>query len=85
MDANTLTTLITSVGFPIVACIGMFWYLTRIMDKRDEKINTTLLQMTEVVSENNKLIDMFSQKMDMLFRLIELREKGVDDNDVRRS
>lgn len=85
MDANTLTALITSVGFPIVACIGMFWYLTKVMDKRDEKINDTLNKMTDVVSENNKLIDMFAEKMDLLFKLIELREKkkGDDKDDLR--
>ena len=27
MDANTITTLITSVGFPIVAAGGLFWYM----------------------------------------------------------
>ena len=55
------------------------------MDKRDEKINDTLNKMTDVVSENNKLIDMFAEKMDLLFKLIELREKkkGDDKDDLR--
>lgn len=32
MDMNTVTTFITTVGFPIVCACVMFWYIT----KRDE-------------------------------------------------
>ena len=27
MDANAITSLITSVGFPIVCCLGMGWFI----------------------------------------------------------
>ena len=29
MDVNALTTAISSLGFPIVMCGGMFWYMMK--------------------------------------------------------
>lgn len=80
MEINTVAQLITSVGFPIVAAIGMFYYLTKIMDKRDEKMDATLKSMTDVVNENNKVITVFTEKIDLLFRLIEDDKKGGADD-----
>ena len=41
MDYNTIVTLVGSLGFPIVACIGLFWM-----------INTTMKEFKETVAEN---------------------------------
>lgn len=43
MDYNTVVTLVGSLGFPIVACIGLFWM-----------INTTMKEFKETVAENTK-------------------------------
>lgn len=79
MDGATLTTLISSVGFPIVASIGLFWYMTNQMQKRDEKIDETLKKITEVVNENNKIVATFTEKMDIVFKLIEQRYDDKED------
>lgn len=43
MDYNTITTLVGSLGFPIVMCIALFWM-----------INTTMKEFKETVAENTK-------------------------------
>ena len=43
MDYNTIVALVGSLGFPIVACIGLFWM-----------INTTMKEFKETVAENTK-------------------------------
>ena len=43
MDYNTIVTPAASLGFPIVACIGLFWM-----------INTTMKEFKETVAENTK-------------------------------
>lgn len=45
MDANTVSTLISSVGFPIAACCVMFWYMNKERESHKEEINnlTTVL------------------------------------------
>lgn len=57
--------LITSVGFPIVACIGMAWYVKYITDKNredtktlNEKHNTEMLAFKDEIKEalNNNTI-----------------------------
>ena len=43
MDYNTIVTLVGSLGFPIAACIALFWM-----------INTTMKEFKETVAENTK-------------------------------
>lgn len=45
MDANTVSTLISSVGFPIAACCVMFWYMNKERESHKEEIDnlTTVL------------------------------------------
>lgn len=45
MDYNTIITLVGSLGFPIVSCIGLFWMM-----------NTTIKEFKETVAENTKAI-----------------------------
>ena len=45
MDYNTIVTLVGSLGFPIVACIGLFWM-----------INSTMKEFKETVAENTKVM-----------------------------
>lgn len=43
MDYNAIVTLVGSLGFPIVACIALFWMM-----------NTTMKEFKETVAENTK-------------------------------
>ncbi len=45
MDANTVVSLIGSVGFPIVACCAMAWFIA-----------TSFKDFRELVVKNNMLI-----------------------------
>lgn len=45
MDAQTFTTLISSVGFPITACVFLGYY-----------INSTMKEFTKVMQENTLLL-----------------------------
>lgn len=44
MDANTIIALIGSVGFPIVACCAMAYYVKYITDKNREQITEVMNQ-----------------------------------------
>ena len=46
MDVNTVVTLIGSVGFPIVACCSMAWF-----------VNNTVENFRESIEKNNSLMD----------------------------
>ncbi len=57
MDANAITSLIGSLGFPIVACIAMFWK----MNKQDELHKEEIEKVTVALNNNTialtKLVD----------------------------
>lgn len=46
MDANTIVSIISSVGFPIVACGAMAWFIA-----------TTFRSFNELMAKNNSLMD----------------------------
>jgi hypothetical protein len=52
MEINDILTAITTVGFPIVFCLLLFWYL------REETINhkDEVSELKAVISENNSIL-----------------------------
>lgn len=52
MDANTITTLISTLGFPIVTSVALFWYIIHSNKQTDE----TLEKLRTTIEENTKLI-----------------------------
>lgn len=68
MDANTIITLVGSLGFPIVACLAMGWFFNKTNEnyRSDIKESNQLHKqemdaMVEAINNNtivlNKLID----------------------------
>lgn len=53
MDYNSLVQAIGSVGFPIVACVGLFWM-----------VNTTMKEFTNTVDRLNESIIKLTAKID---------------------
>ena len=60
MDVNTIQTLIASVGFPIVVCLALGWFIYKAFNKftdasakREEKLYTII---AEAQATNEKLL-----------------------------
>lgn len=53
LDYNSVVQAIGSVGFPIVACVGLFWML-----------NTTMKEFTITISNLNESIIKLTMKID---------------------
>lgn len=47
MDVNAISTLITSVGFPIAACVCLFYLL----NKQTETLNDLKIVMTKLIDK----------------------------------
>lgn len=62
MDANVLITLISSVGFPIVACIGCGWYI----NKKDGQHKEEVDKFAEALNNNTLVIQKLVDKLDNL-------------------
>ena len=54
-----ISTLIGTLGFPVVACLGLFWFLNKQEERRTEEINqlqSTLAENTAILSSLKELI-----------------------------
>lgn len=66
MDINTLTQLIASVGFPIVACCFMGWYTYTTTKEANMRIDALNDKITDALNNNTialqKLTDRLSDE-----------------------
>lgn len=52
MDVSSIQTLISAVGFPIVCCGAMFWFVNKTMKEFTKDIRDTVDDLTESISQN---------------------------------
>lgn len=80
MDANIITQIIATVGFPIAACIGMGFFIKYITDKflgavadMNDKHDKEIAAVKEVLSANTTAIE----KMNVTLQV--MQQRSVDD------
>lgn len=54
MNWNDVQTLITSVGFPIVCCGALFWYIVKVQKELTQVITSNTLAISELVNRFSK-------------------------------
>lgn len=52
-----ITQIISSVGFPIVACGALFWMINATMAQLKDTINTSMMELTNAITELAKSMD----------------------------
>ena len=73
MTVNDIVTIITTVGFPIVACGGMAWYVKYITDKNREEMNAERAQHNE---EMTKVTEALNNNTLAIQKLTDYIERG---------
>ena len=56
MDVNDIVTLIGSLGFPIVACVGMFYLYNRTLKDFTSTLNDIASEIKELREELQEMI-----------------------------
>jgi hypothetical protein len=56
MDVNDIVTLIGSLGFPVVACVGMFYLYNRTLKDFTGTLNNIASEIKELREELKELI-----------------------------
>ena len=59
MSANEITMLVQSVGFPIVCCAALFWY----MIKQDEKHEKETEALRTAIDNNTNIITKLYERL----------------------
>lgn len=62
MDVDTITTLISSLGFPIVVCVALCWYIVY----RDKQTNAEMESLKETIDNNTLVIQKLTDKIDCI-------------------
>lgn len=77
MDVAAIVSLISSVGFPIVACAAMAWYVKYQMDINNQQIKALtdehkaeMLEVTSALNNNTLALQRLCDKL------------GGNDNDI---
>lgn len=60
MDMNAVITAISTLGFPIVMCGAMFWYMIEEKDAHKEEMNS----VTEALNNNTIIIQKLCDRLD---------------------
>lgn len=60
MDMNDIVTAISTVGFPIVMCGLMFWYLNQEKETHKQEVAS----LTSVISENKEVLVSLKQLLE---------------------
>ena len=63
MDANTIVTLVGSLGFPICACIGLGWFVTSELRSMRSDHKEEMAKMTEAVNNNTIVVQKLVDKL----------------------
>ena len=73
MDAGTITSLISNVGFPIVCFLACAWYVKYREDKNDEKLDKINNMHDE---ENKRMVEALNNNTLALTKLTDMLGKG---------
>lgn len=72
MDANTIIALVGSLGFPIVACIGLGWYVKYQSDVNHKEVTEMrkehqeeIGKVTEALQNNTIALQKLCDKLDV--------------------
>lgn len=71
MDIQTISQLVATLGFPIICCGGMAWYVKYVTDKeREERLKMNeqhrieMLDVTTALNNNTLAIQRLCDKLD---------------------
>ena len=59
MDASAITQIISSVGFPIAACLICFWYVNKLTETHKGEVN----KLTDALNNNTLVMQKLCDKL----------------------
>lgn len=65
MDTNSIIQIVSTLGFPIVMCGALFWYMVKQRDihtEETENLKDTLNENTKVLAELTTLIKLLTNE-----------------------
>lgn len=77
MDIQVITTLISTVGFPIVCVIGMAYFFYKVWQKNSEREDKALNQSAAQMEKFSNSLDKFNETLIRIDTRLEAVEKKL--------
>ena len=71
---NDIVTLISTLGFPIVACIGLAWFCKYMIDQNNQHIEKMFILYDTANKENREAIEACTKAVEKLCDKIDKEE-----------
>ena len=78
MTLNDILTAISTVGFPIIACVGLFWLYTKMLPILTGLSDNTK-EMKEMLDSIKSTLDLFNQNFVNIFSRLSILEATSDN------
>lgn len=69
MEADAIVSLISSVGFPIVCCGALFWYVNHTMKNFMDEVKTSLSSLSKTISDNTDATNKLVTTVELLLKI----------------
>lgn len=69
MDVNAISSLVSSLGFPIVCCGALFWYLNKTMNGFLDKIESNLNELSKSIQDNTNATSKLVTTVELLTKI----------------
>jgi len=78
MDMQAITSLITTVGFPIVWCLGLGWFMVKyISQQREDNVNRET-KLMDCIDKQNEVLVNINSNMDKMSTTLENMNQRLD-------
>ena len=81
MDTNEIIQLINGVGFPIVACGGLFWWMNKTQEKNTQAIVDVNLAITKFIGTLDELAKAVKELKNLggMVAILESKIKAIEE------
>lgn len=69
MSPDTIASLVGSLGFPIVCCFALFWYINKTMSDFSSKIEASIKDLNDSISNNTDATTKLVTTVELLTKL----------------
>ena len=79
MDVNSIVQIINSVGFPIVACCGLFYFINKTMAEN----TSATKELADGMQEINRTLSNLDGTLNDLKEMIETNREKIEENTAK--
>lgn len=69
MDPNAITTLVSTLGFPIVCCGALFWYVNKTQKEFTSKMESSIDHLNSSINDMNTSISQLITTVSILHKI----------------